>query len=692
MEDQIQNTVSDITEKPLKDSENIFLVLGVQAQYSPSKKYPSGDLNHVFYPDVVNVLGRLSAKILAYLNSEHTRLLISCPLSKLNDILERKSYDTKYFQVVKRISPLLPHEQISEKLREDGDWVSNPKEVAIQLIPNLPDEKTKEYAETVINYIQQDPSSEVYSDADFIITNLKKENAETLLKASNFVFKLSEVPKGLLDRISVKRKQKKRGIISSKGSSFLSQRNRPSGLPIICILDSGINDVPQLSGYLVAKDGYRRFPNFDDDSEYPGHGTPIAHLAVFGEGTPTPKARVVSYKILSGLTDRMWLESYKLAIQRYSSTVNPNYSRIFLSSIGFKRYDDGYTAKIDRWVQENNVCAVLAAGNIDSDTVSDYKRRGVPCSTYIHDHPVCDPAQGVNILAVGAIAKKDASSSMSRRNELSPFTTCGNTNDCLYQCQKPEFVQHGGNICEGRTDLGVESIDKYGAPVNSLLGTSFSAPILAYRLAEIYGVCGTQFEYAETLKAIALALSRCEINGCMGFGEVKPLSDFNPSLQAIVCSEGTIPLSDSLSQEHFRTDYTAHISVDIPQHINSIKMCLVHSDNHFRNTAPHLNTYLKVTAHKTAHEYGSVDLINPNETDRKSNMKVFKWEFPVKSMEGTWTFTITPELTADMSAEHKKDTIIRYGCAILINSKSPARKNPLTEEIYELNRQKGVLS
>jgi len=86
-----------------------------------------------------------------------------------------------------------------------------------------------------------------------------------------------------------------------------------------------------------------------------------------------------------------------------------------------------------------------------------------------------------------------------------------------------------------------------------------------------------------------------------------------------------------------------------------------------------------------------VTLNNPQEMERKSNMKVFNWAFSRASMEGTWDFTIEPDITADMLDEDKKATTIRYGCAILVKSKSPARAKSLTLEMYNLNKKAGVL-
>lgn len=696
IKEQITSTVSSIQTKKLKDSEKAYVVLGVSAKYYPYKRDPTRGYRQVFDRNVKNVIERLSADVLAYLNVGHNKLLVSCPLPKLKEILEKEKYSKKYFQSVKRISPLLFEEQVSESLRKDSEWANVSKDIVIQLIPNLPTDKRKEYTNTIIGHLKKTDADAIsYDNTDFIIANLRQEPTEQLLQASNFVFRVSEIPKGFVEKINLTTKRKrahKSQSIRSIASSMKLQKSEYEKLPIICLLDSGVNDIPQLNDLLIAQDGHRRFPDFNDDYRKHGHGTPIAYLAIFGEDSSIPKARVISYKIYSDKDERLFPEGYRLAILKYSSVVNPNRSRIFLSSIVFKEYDDGITAAIDRWIQENNICAVFAAGNIESKIVSDYAFRGIPCSSYICNYPVQDPAQAVNAVAVGAIAKKEAPNSISRKNELSPFTRCGTNNGSLYQCPKPEFVQHGGNCCKDGTELGVESFSKNGIRVDDLLGTSFSAPIFAHHLAEICAKYNDRFENAETLKAIALASSIGSLNECMGFGETKSLSNFTPNLRALVASEGEIPLPDKITEEHYRTDYKAKISVAIPKFVNCIKMFLVHSDNHFREAMPHLNTYLTVKAKKTGREHGYVELSNPDERYKKSNMKVFNWIFQTQSMEGTWHFYIKPAVTADMLDEHKKATTIRYGCAFLIYSRSLARRIPLTKEVYDLNKKMGVIA
>lgn len=690
MKDQIWSTVSSLDDKPLKDKEIVYLVLGIESHVTTNGN-PLKIKREVFYKETMDVLKSLSAQVLCYLDSNHTRLLIACPMNRLTRILNKTKYHCAYFKGIKRIGPLLPEEQISESLSKDQEWLSNSRDVLIELVPNLSVEKREEYSKAIAERLKNKENDTVIcSDKDLLVSQLNAVSTKQLLNECNFVFRISEVPIGILQDVSIKRKRAKSTksqSIEATGASLQSTNT----LPTICVLDSGVSSIPQLNGILIHQDGYKDFDSFEDDYGQHGHGTPVAYLAAFGENN-NPKARIISYKVYSDKTKSVYPDAYKLAIQKYSSVYHPQQTKIFVSSIVFRDYNPIVTARIDRWIQENNICAIFSAGNIEKNVMYNYAKNGIPASSYIHLHPTLDPAQVLNGITVGSIAKKEASDSLVQAGDLSPFTRCGTNNSCLYDCIKPELVQHGGNCCIDKTQLGLSSACMNGATKNDFIGTSFAAPILANHIVEIESMYGEKIKNAESFKAIAVALSDGDLKICRGFGEMKPIQTFDFGLQALVCSEGEIPLPDSISDDKYRTDHSATITVGIPNNVNCVKLFIVHSDNHFKEANPHLNTYLKVKATKIPRDSGNVELKNPSEVDRRSNIKSFIWSFPSHPMGGIWTFTITPQVVTDMLAEHKRDTVIRYGCVILINSKINARAKPLSLEVLNLNRQIGALA
>ena len=686
VKEQIKTTISRMQATDLKDEQRIYVVLGLSSLFTPHKRKNTPSNIRVFDNNVKKILKNLSASFLAYLNAPHNRLLISCPLSRLSKVSEiKKGCNSKYYAPLKRIGPLTIGEQVSDNLLADTEWKTKNKPVLIQLIPNLTPDLRKDYSAQVIRYLISLGREPIDTHLGMILAYLNKESTTALLETSNFVFQINEVPEGVAQLVK-KRKRSSKVAIEVNSSSFENGKSKVDNLPTICLLDSGVSEIPPLAG-LVQRDGYH-FRDLEDGAKDDGHGTPIACLAIYGEELTQPKARIISYKIFAEDHKKLDIRAYQQAINKYS-----NKTRIFLSSINFKRQNAFITSELDHFIQLNNICFVVSAGNIRSNKdVLDYAMAGIPSSEYVQNYPIEDPASAVTLMAVGAISRRRNANSISQKNELAPFTTCGVTNSSLHKCAKPEVVQNGGNYCKDETCLGLESFNKFGQKMDTFVGTSFSAPILARNLAEIeakYGQpYGGKIKNAETLKAIALASARAGNHVCMGFGETKSFVTCDEA-HALVYSEGEIPLDDRVSIKSFHTESKAYIKVKVPTGVCCIEMFLVHSDNNYLTTEPCLNTYLRVYAHKEGNETAPVKLVNPSEVYKKSHMKVFKWQFRRTSMQGIWTFTIIPEPCVDMLPEHQKDTIVRYGCAIRLTSREIPRTRgfiSLSERLHMNNK------
>jgi len=671
--EQISSTISSIQEKELKDVENVYIVLGISKRLSDS--------------DTVTVLKSLSAEVLAYLNETHTKLLVSCPLSKLSAVLRNATYASKYFQQVKRISPLMFEEQVSEYLREDIEWPSKARPLLIRLVPNISEDKRQHYLKAIIKHLKEIQAKLLDYEMGFLLADLDLSSTRKLLQVSNYIFDIGGVPQGVIERVpdSVEKKRLRSRRIRSIVADVSSVVDGASGrkeLPTICLMDSGVNEIPPLDGLVVVKDGVPTFSDFDDGRSPQGHGTPIACLATYGEELSEPKAKIISYKVYADDLQNVVFQGMFQAISKYSQQ-----TRIFLSSINFDRDHPQSTSELDRLTQERNICLVFSAGNILPKTVLNCIATGSSYPSYIPNYPVKSPTQAVSIMAVGAISKRDSHITIARRSELAPFSRCGTRNPFLYDCPKPEVVQNGGNLChDGSTSgVGVDSFDKNGAR-EGFVGTSFSAPLYARGLAEIEAKYGNRIRNAETLKAITLASCNSGVQNCMGFGETRSFCSCD-RFHALVVSEGTLSLPDS-SRPSESLHYKAEISVKIPKFIEKLEVFVVHSDNHAVTPVPSLNTYLKVYARKTGHEIGTVSLDNREELGKKSHMKVFRWAFKKKSMEGDWTFVIRPETTAEITEQHRRRTRIRYGCAILVSSKSTSVYGTLSNEMRGLLGQR----
>ena len=687
IQEQLISTVSTIQEMEFRDEEHVYIVIGLsKKQYIREYRTPRIRIS-VFDSNIRTVLDRLSAEVLAYLNDDHNKLLVECPLANLIEILRKKKYANKYFQDVERISPLLLKEQISKQLMKDSEWHRNVKPVLIQLIPNTSQDIRQQHLRIISVYLEGTNASVTYSDraSGFIFTNLNLDEAERLLKESNFIFKIDGVPQGIIenevDRID--------GLRIPVSSQLLDSET--GELPLICLMDSGVSNIEPLRRFVVVRDGSVGFRDFYDGCSGDGHGTPIACLATFGEHLDDAKARIISYKLYSEDRAGDVFPGFLTAITKYSGQC-----RIFLSSINFRNEAPEATANLDRLIQEKNICMVSSAGNILMSTIFECIGNGLLYPTYIPNYHVQDPARAVNIVAVGAISKKHNLDSIARSNQIAPFSRCGSLNPSLYECPKPEFVEHGGNIGQNETEASkravcLESYSKNGTRAFGIRGTSFSSPLFARRLAEIEAKYGGSIRNAETLKALALASTNHLLRHCMGFGETSHFCGCDRT-HALIFSEETLPLPTSdPNRTGYNVNYHAEIQVSIPRYINMVEMFLVHFDNFVMATKPSLNTYLKVYAEKTGRDEGYVELDNPDEREKKSHMKVFRWAFSQRSMAGDWTFKIRPEITSDIIREHRSQIRIRYGCAILITAREPPVFSSLSDEINGLMSQRGYL-
>jgi hypothetical protein len=668
--DQISSTISTINGKEMKDVNHIYVVLGL--------------LRRINDQDIVAILKALKAQVLVYLNQECTKLLVSLPLAKLQAFRNRRRAP-KYIQSVRRIGPLLFREQVSENLRKDSEWRGTAKPLMVYSVPNISNEVRENQLRNILEYTSRfEGSLADYDEAGFILANLNEQSVRDLLRVSNFVFRVDSVPQALANglRSGSARARIRRSKVKSQISSIDSASSPVAELPTICLMDSGINDIPQLRDIVFLKDGFTGFLDFNDGCSGKGHGTPVACLATYGEDLNEAKARIISYKVYSDDRPNVAHRGFLRAIDKYSQN-----TRIFLSSVNIDANHPDFVAILDNKIQAKNICVVFSAGNILPADFLGCIANGLPYPRYIPSFPIKSPAEAVTIMAVGAISKMDSTRTIAHANELAPFTTCGTGNPFLFDCPKPEVVQHGGNICPDRSTsgVGVRTICKDGSQTHDLVGTSFSAPLSARILAEIVAKYGQSIRNAETVKAIALAGSSREVRDCSGFGET---TIFNcDRFQALICSEGIIPLTDTTGNE-YNSLFQNEIHVRIPKSIEKIEMFIVHSDNYSKKAFPSLNTTLKVYAYKTGHERGAVKLDNPQEQMKKSHMKVFRWKFKTRSMEADWTFHVKPEAITDMLPEDRSQTTIRYGCSILITAKSTTLLESLSQEIRQLMAQR----
>ena len=202
---------------------------------------------------------------------------------------------------------------------------------------------------------------------------------------------------------------------------------------------------------------------------------------------------------------------------------------------------------LDRLIQSKNICLVVSGGNLDFPEIKDCLNQGGTYPDYLRGFPVTPPANTPNVIAVGSIAKKISSKyqSLAPVNGISPHSRCGTGAYDLFECKKPQLVEHGGNVNIidrelnlNSDDVGVNTINKSGHPV-SLSGSSFSSPLFIRRLIDLERVYRNRISNVETLLAISYLSCVNNISDCAGYGEPRSFTHTDHN-STVYMAEGTI--------------------------------------------------------------------------------------------------------------------------------------------------------
>lgn len=266
----------------------------------------------------------------------------------------------------------------------------------------------------------------------------------------------------------------------------------------IGIIDTGIESTIKVFENLIEKrvpflpSGCHNSPN--------DHGTFVASRCLFGDNIDNclsthqlePYCKVIDIPVFGVDPSGVEISPTEIHLMKALEYVIPNNSKnikVYNVSLGFNYPISNNTfsplAKlIDYLSKKYGVLFIISAGNIRS-----------PLGVFPTEHfenslsRINSPAESLLSISVGSIAKFDSAISMSKCDELSPFSRIGPGADGGV---KPELVSHGGNLADNYTAmprLASYGIDKDGKNLSVDNGTSFSAPIIAQyaqRLFDLY--------------------------------------------------------------------------------------------------------------------------------------------------------------------------------------------------------------
>lgn len=666
LDEQIRAVTSSIKNKPIRDIENFYYVIEASKEAS--------------YGELYSALRGLRATVHAYLDRDHRVLLVSSPAATLSKF-QRKNLPLSIASPILRIRELRRSEQISSSL--DHAWSETQVGVLVNVMPNEKKTVLEGYLNEIREFLNERNSPVVWAPSPehgMLETKIDKRVGEDLIQQTNYIFNINTLPKGIPSGVAPRGEIRRvLGPRARRSSVQQLATTETVDLPKVCVADSGVNDIVQLSSLITERDAVAEFgSSYNDGCDNEGHGTPVAYLVAKGDDAPHPRARIISYKIYSDSNEEVAFRGMIEAIQKYRDE-----SKIFVSSINFED-ETALTsyAKLDNLIQESNICFVNSAGNLP---IADVRSNASTYPSYISKFPLLHPAQNAHVVGVGAIAKAGNDSTIAPKGGLSPFTRCGKSLERLFEAVKPDAVDDGGNLTRTFDRIGVDVpvYAKDGSPSKATTGTSFSAPLVAGRLAEIVARFGSSHN-AELYKAIMFLFCDGATSRCYGKGAPQKFQD-TEHRQAVFLAEGTIPLSDrqDVGVEHV---FYNRVTIPVPDGVRKIEMCLVHSDDFYDDDEPSLDTYLRVNAWKAGRPSGRV----PAENDKviqstKSYVKHFVWGYK-KSMGATWNFDIIPETTREIDPLKRTNTRVRYGCAIRITTTKQSVYS-LANQVVQMMRQ-----
>ena len=659
VEHQLRETTATLSKKTLKNENEVFLQVYTKADPSSS--------------EIQSILKGLKANVIAYTDRKQHGMLISSLMDKLQYLSDKDT--PKYLRNgVRIIKALTKDEQVDQAILN----MPGIKMLIFSIIPNLDTIKNKLYTAILEKFFSNSNcrtyDKELYKFG-LVLADVSSSVVDDLLQKSTFIFKIDLIPDGIAQEI-------RKSPSETKSRNSISQALSNPSLPKVVLLDSGVNDLPSLNPVLLKRDAYL-FLNPDDEHKDNGHGTPIANLIAFGETNEPPAANIISYKIWSS-EERSWAVNGLIhGIEKYADE-----TRLFVTSIAIPQMSIHLMTKFDRLIQSKNICLVASAGNIEYSEIKNCLTQGGQYPDYLRSFPVMPPASTLNVVAVGSIAKKTHSrhQSLAHVNGISPQSRCGSGEYDIFECKKPQLVEHGGNVNVidrelnlNSDDVGVNTINKLGQPV-SMSGTSFSSPLFIRKLADLDKVYRKRISNVETLLAISYLSCTNYFTACSGYGEPTSFTHADKN-SAVYLAEGTIGFSKVVDDVIITP--RSSIIIYVPPRVREIKLCLVHSDNFNKSISPTLETYFDVEARKM----GNSSLIqpeNPEDTSSKTNVKILTYKFDSKSMESMWTFSIKPRVTYKMLTSDKRNISARFGCAILLTGKLDQKSmKPLTQEIIE---------
>lgn len=255
------------------------------------------------------------------------------------------------------------------------------------------------------------------------------------------------------------------------------------------ILDSGIQDIPQLKPWIVSEN-YTAYP---EQYKNKGHGTFVSGVVAYGdalenkqwvgtEGVKLLDACVFPDESIEKISEDELVNNIKAAVRLYKDSVKVwNLSISGAEEVRDDRFSD-FAAAIDDLQDECNVLICKSAGN---------------CRNFITGKPkgrIHRGADSVRSIVVGSLAHAKVATDLADIDNISPFSRVGRGPSYII---KPELVHYGGNASVSpRGKIIKNGVKSFGidGSITTAIGTSFSTPRVASLAAGLYQEMDEEFD------------------------------------------------------------------------------------------------------------------------------------------------------------------------------------------------------
>lgn len=404
---------------------------------------------------------------------------------KLGEYIEKEGDSRNFFQNIKSVSPIELTDIQTQKLSDSNDD-QKMLDIQITLMPKLGKDNYKKLIQYLMLEIDKmdgrlsEDGLYYLSDDTPVLRILLPSSSLNSFTDQEIILKAEPTP--FFDVSDTRN-----GSPINIADLQINEEININELPIVCILDSGIMLPDNLRTCIVDRWVADDIVDFTAD-----HGTKVASRAIFGDhldeqvrqGILTPRVRVIDAVIhdgQSGVSEGVIIKriqdavnSIKDATTTFCLSFNENLS-IEDDAVGNLAYE------ID-CLSRKGVNFAIPTGNHNLWRMYD------ELETIVDDTSsrLAAPGESYYGITVGAITREEHARSISRKNELSPFSRIGYG---FSGCNKPDLVYPGGNVYRDSKDRAFIAANSAAYVINNQgflvqdFGTSYSAPLAAADIA-----------------------------------------------------------------------------------------------------------------------------------------------------------------------------------------------------------------